>query len=1212
MTGPNSINSWEEIEENEKSQRNQADLYNKLINGFTKDYVIHDSNKTEDEKQKLIERIMSQDSIIGTEIEKDLQKYMAGKDEFTWLDLSKVNIFQLRNKLAWVFAVRKNYETKIKEKIIKDYDISSTDMAIVESTLADAKEVKESRLRQLVKGESAVKEFLEQYLSVLPNVREFTSILTKIDEKESARRISLLGKDDQQNVKVVLDRVHFDNKLNDADIQILRATWYLSEKELEDLVRHFIPHMTLQQAIDLEFVTISEALQKREIIISQQLAAHNIKMNPGDDQVKTLMSSLAFSEIIVSTSDYIKTPEDTKKVAIGIWFRQFAEDLAKSNEQIKQQLRKSGPASFDALREGIVGLDIPQLKGFKKFRKDSILEFSVRRHGEVSKQYIRIIDFDDENRSFSFKKVGADKINLSANSEAENIDYNTFYENLKRWKDSISVYTLWDIEEKVNSWEILKSSYQSYDESDFIWENGEKLLEKTRERYEEQLEQEISGLESDISKYPDSTLYKARCDQKKQELEELRDNWIPLSLVAEKANVFQILDKLDSLDPEGKDQGLEKGNFIETKENAFQIADIDIANETIYLNGLWNNREILSFAQFLEAFKKQKAKRAKKVSNFTELIDRVSSDLEWWNYKFESWKFKWEKIEHGGKIEDREIEFMHGKESDTLVKIVNITDGFVEIQRWEIKDTKDKKWNEWHDLHITGVEIETYTLNEFARFIESEKLVPDWKLWKKWLEIYPEWYQNKRTWSHTFGWAMWSIFVWGRMSFSELMAWGKMIPELAEEYFKKWGDIKAAKAAYAMGKFLPQQMRDELLVKIERAESESMEKALEDLGKIDSPIAVKRIEWWLLDKNTPEYNKEAGMLFMLQKYGHLTSKGPMYPYRWKFLWYEAMWGRVNDALYLRIKNELEEDGQNFSEEFLMWMLMKEQCKWGHYSWIKRRWRIHKEFEWKFKAGMEEEFEKWHKDASTKRTAAKMVKEGMGEALWGTTTNALGWMKKAVERWGSLEDMMEISFSLLFSGAVFDMDQASYLRAKSLWDWDGQPVISQRMMSSKSEMQLFNDTVLELSKVMQDAYPQKYPNMASEAEKIFENISKRGEIPEKDRLETANKFWHKYGKPLSRALNFSMQDDSEFSQTDTIIKRKKSKNPVFKRYYEKASWYVWEGNYFKEEFVDDWAGETGIYGLNTFKMAEKFLAMDQWGALKKWSPAKKYGLKCMVI
>ena len=52
-------------------------------------------------------------------------------------------------------------------------------------------------------------------------------------------------------------------------------------------------------------------------------------------------------------------------------------------------------------------------------------------------------------------------------------------------------------------------------------------------------------------------------------------------------------------------------------------------------------------------------------------------------------------------------------------------------------------------------------------------------------------------------------------------------------------------------------------------------------------MAVERIEGWLLDKNTPEYNKEAGLLFMLSKYGHLTSKNALYKYRGKWLWYEA-------------------------------------------------------------------------------------------------------------------------------------------------------------------------------------------------------------------------------------------------------------------------------------------------------------------------------------
>lgn len=65
---------------------------------------------------------------------------------------------------------------------------------------------------------------------------------------------------------------------------------------------------------------------------------------------------------------------------------------------------------------------------------------------------------------------------------------------------------------------------------------------------------------------------------------------------------------------------------------------------------------------------------------------------------------------------------------------------------------------------------------------------------------------------------MWKVFLNGRMSFAEIVAGGKMIPELVEEYWKKGGDIKSAKAALAMGRLLPKEMRDELLVKVEKAE----------------------------------------------------------------------------------------------------------------------------------------------------------------------------------------------------------------------------------------------------------------------------------------------------------------------------------------------------------------------------------------------------------
>ena len=57
------------------------------------------------------------------------------------------------------------------------------------------------------------------------------------------------------------------------------------------------------------------------------------------------------------------------------------------------------------------------------------------------------------------------------------------------------------------------------------------------------------------------------------------------------------------------------------------------------------------------------------------------------------------------------------------------------------------------------------------------------------------------------------------------------------------------------------------------------------------------------------------------------------------------------------KADAEKDNQVFSEEFLMHILLKKQCSGRHYSGIKRRTRIHKEYEHKWKSGVNDEFEK---------------------------------------------------------------------------------------------------------------------------------------------------------------------------------------------------------------------------------------------------------------
>jgi hypothetical protein len=110
--------------------------------------------------------------------------------------------------------------------------------------------------------------------------------------------------------------------------------------------------------------------------------------------------------------------------------------------------------------------------------------------------------------------------------------------------------------------------------------------------------------------------------KKEQEQIDARAGLIP-SKAAEKANIFQLIDKLDDLDPDGKSRCIEVGTYVETKEIAFRISGIDIENEKVMLTGLKTTNEERSFSDFIEAFKKNKAKRSKQLQNFPEFIERV-------------------------------------------------------------------------------------------------------------------------------------------------------------------------------------------------------------------------------------------------------------------------------------------------------------------------------------------------------------------------------------------------------------------------------------------------------------------------------------------------------------------------------------------------------------------------------------------------------------
>lgn len=86
-------------------------------------------------------------------------------------------------------------------------------------------------------------------------------------------------------------------------------------------------------------------------------------------------------------------------------------------------------------------------------------------------------------------------------------------------------------------------------------------------------------------------------------------------------------------------------------------------------------------------------------------------------------------------------------------------------------------------------------------------------------------------------------------------------------------------ALHVFGKVLPEDAKIDLQSRIEQTEKKEMDEHLSRLKGINSALAVKQIEKWLKDKRTPEYKKEAGLMYMLEKYGALCCKHALYKYK---------------------------------------------------------------------------------------------------------------------------------------------------------------------------------------------------------------------------------------------------------------------------------------------------------------------------------------------
>ncbi len=1200
--------------ENNNKNKESKEQNNKKQNDFLKksEFIKEFSKKIliDSDKNLLIEEIMKNESIDDSKILKSrLNKFKAYSDDeyIKNFDLSKISIFNLKREVAKQYVSLQNYRELFLENINDNFELDSKDiLKIKKSELF--KKLDDRQLENLLKNEKNKIAFLKNILYKELVLKNEISFLKELDEKKVRERLSKIeskNPDLAENVKIALLNIS-QWKANNQDFKYLLFSDFLEIDEVKELLIKSIPFISLWEVKELWLASEQEIQSYKDWIVDSYIWDNkNI-----DDKVKAdIANSLSLYDIKLPIYLFLNSNDNIKKIASISDFSWVADSIKWKYKEIIEDLKEE--SNIDILKN--IWVDI------EKIKKWSIIEIIIPEKDEAwkateyfEKFYFEIKDFDDnqielkdiwknedihylwEKQTFSYKQllayINKEKAKVKVFSkkefkdllsdEASEFDVDSSFEFKKDW-NSIS-----DNEKtEIISWLIEEYTSQKLD------------LEKKLNNLRAWL-WEYSGLsEDDKNKKEKLLLDKIEFLDKK--IVKLKQWQVEIKEILQDYNFNNFLDSLNLLDKQWKDLGFDKWIFIEMWKGLFEgqwwgsyeVINIDKTNWIITLNSIaW--KEHVDYENFLKVIKKEKAKRIKKIINFSDILNNKLNNNHWKNLEIKDGELIQKDVEYNNKKEDKKIEYLVSNENSELVKINEINWDKVKVQFWEIKDLnkdekKAKKYSDKDKVHELKLwdEVEI-SLNELNKYIDDFELYPDWKIWQKSLKISdPLDVQNNIKWKF-------STRLFNKYSISELIAGWKMMVAWIEDSLKRWNDIHAAKFALALGSILPEEIRADLKIKVEREEAEAMDKAIDWLSKVDSPIATKRIKEWLLNKNTSEYKKEAGLMFMLQKYGVLYAK-ELTEFQWKFLWYEAFWGRIWDELYTDIKEECERNNVPFSEEKLMHMLLKKQCKWILKP--ERRSRLHKDYEWKWKTWVSEEFEKWYKDASKKRNATEMVKWWMDEAFGWTIPNALWWFKKAIERWDGPEIMSEWFFSLMYSWVLGQQDENLLVEIKNLWDSNWLPVIMIRFASNKGDIDFFNKTVLSLAKRIQEVDSDQFPEIYEKAKEIFEEVSSwKG--TEKERLEKTQKFWKKYWKALSKALYFQDTSESETSKTDKLILLEKDDNPIFWEYYNKVRAFTWIGWAFNKDLMDDESWEHWLAWLNHKEIIKRFFRMDSWRSI----------------
>lgn len=1219
MTDTNSKNSWEEWV---NSPQKQEGLYTKLIREFAKDKLKDPSGRAQ-----FVTDLRAKWN-IDPDLLKEIEKFAGNDPEFDGLEIntSKLNYNSLMRETVSYFSTLTNTRQEIKDIIITEYDILPAELTA--KSKEKLEKLDEKQLKDIINSDRSRKKFLQE-LYWPKNMPLEKSLAWFMKEFDLEKKLNLVPDSHKADFRIAVEKIQLGQKIDTTDIEVLFESGVYNDVEQKKLLQKMIPSMSLLKARELKLIDDKEVRTFKEGIIKKMFDWETM-------EVQALASQIRDEDLIFATEKLLDDKQYRSKIIDDpLIFEPFVQRYGHFIDEVQEKIDvKSIQKKIDFIEQ--LSLN-PKVSGAEKMQKGAIIEIQQiyldeNWQEQKVKLYGEVTHMDDQgNLKIAERWKNGYDTTISTVGSQKYGDFLWFARDgngvKKIQPEKINILSSLELREKISNGEIEETSKDSIPLKDdkVVWaqlwklsndiEAAQKNIVKEKDRIREELQ-----LARDAGKnnYTDGEIEQEIENHEyiknlEKELQELREKHAKKH--EDLGNIWDLNSQtlehgLDEIDHDGKQYGFKPGVSFQTKEGLYVVTRIDAVTREVLIDGDGWPEDPISFQDFYKNFKKQEAKRVSNVQNFEELI----ANAQKWGDDFpKQWKdfiFKNGKIHSKGKDDKTakskiSYDYLVGPkwDNDQLLKIEEISGDRVTLSFWKIEDEKvevkgadgkTKKENKETFITYSNKKNKTFHISYLEAYIKRYKLQPrsrdEYKeIWEK-DDIKDI---NKKF--HIFS------YLFQNLSIMEAVkGWQQFVEQIKEIMSQGQEEHALQFANQYLGKLLPKWGRQELQVRLENSQKKRSEEYIDRLKNVGSDIAVEMIRGYLLDKHGPQYPKEAAVVFMFEKYWVLNAKW-LEDLSGTFTWYQALGWKPNDALYNEVKAEVKKESLPFTEEYLVYRLMVEQCRPEWYNGIKRRSKLHKEIKKIRATGKEEEYDTGIRDGWDQRTVQGRVHGGMGELKKNNYPNAVGWLEQVVNKGGPMDVMNKMPFVMAFSGVAYQFEEKTTDQLK--WFPKGSRVLMMlRFFSLHSDLDILNEAILRVCRILQAKWDKKYATIGSEAQKLFDN-QKTG-IGVKDRVNQAEAFYEQYGTDITNIMYMlnTWKVDDTLNQL-IFFEKDKPGNEALKRYYEHLHIYIDADTSFEnEDLMSDAFKMAGTSGMDINRVTKQMLGMRQWGTFSKHESA----------